>query len=103
MSIVVFWFQQSGSEFFPNMSEPKCRTFADDQMMEAYAFMGEKRKEVGTSNVCVSNEPAGLVGAKDAGGSVENGRLPNGEEYFLGEAPVTVTLSRCTGRPAGVE
>jgi hypothetical protein len=81
LSIVVFWIQKSPSEMFPAMAEPKCRTFRDDQMMEAYAFMGEKRTEVGTSNVTMSNEPEGMVGTKDAGGAVVDGKLPDGSDY----------------------
>jgi hypothetical protein len=81
MSIVIYWIQHNPSEMFPNFSEPKCRTFDDSKLSEAMAFMGEKRKEEGTSHVGMVNEPEGMVGAKDAGGSVKDGKLPDGSPY----------------------
>ncbi len=81
MSIVVFWIQRTPSEMFPNFSEPKCRTFADSALSEAISFMREKRTEEGTSHVGMVSEPEGMVGTKDAGGSVVDGKLPDGSAY----------------------
>jgi hypothetical protein len=81
MSIAIFWIQSSSSDMFPAMSEPKCRQFGDDQLSEAMTFMREKRTEVGVSHVGMVNEPEGMVGTKDAGGSVQDGKLPDGSAY----------------------
>ena len=81
MSIVVFWIKKSASEMFPGMSEPKCRTFSEERLAEALAFMGEKRQEGGVSHVGMVSEPEGMVGAKDVGGAVEDGKLPDGSDY----------------------
>jgi len=81
MSIVVFWIQHAPTEFLPGWAEPKCRTFTEDRLMDALSFMGEKRKEEGVTHVCMVSEPEGMVGAKDAGGSVEDGKLPDGSSY----------------------
>ena len=81
MSIVIFWIQRTPSEMFPNFSEPKCRTFDDHLMSEAMEFMRKKRTEDGVSHVGMVNEPEGMVGTKDAGGSVQDGKLPDGTPY----------------------
>jgi hypothetical protein len=79
MTTVVFWIQQTDIDAPPGMA--RFHLFRDDQLMDALAFMGEKRTEVGASHVCMVSEPEGMVGTKDAGGSVENGRLPDGTDY----------------------
>jgi len=81
MSIVIFWIQSSPSQLFPSMSEPKCRKFEETGLNEALSFMGTKRGEVGVSHVCMVSEPEGMVGAKDAGGAVQDGKLPDGSPY----------------------
>lgn len=81
MSIVVFWIQKSTSELFPGMSEPKCRTFNETALSEAMEFMRQKRVEPGASHVGMVSEPEGMVGAKDAGGAVQDGKLPDGSDY----------------------
>ncbi len=81
MSIAVFWIEPSASEFFPGMSQPMCKMFLDTEMMEAYAFMGEKRAAPGVTHVGVVNEPEGMVGTKDRGGAVVDGKLPDGSDY----------------------
>ncbi len=81
MSIVIFWIEASTSEFFPNMHQPMCRMFDETLLNEAMAFMREKRTESGVSHVGMVNEPAGMVGTKDAGGAVQDGKLPDGSPY----------------------
>ena len=81
MSIVVFWIQKSGSEMFPGMSEPKCRSFDEAELTKALSFIGEKRTEPGVSHVGMVSEPDGMVGTKDAGGAVQDGKLPDGSDY----------------------
>lgn len=81
MSIVVFWIEKSTSEFFPNMRQPGCRQFEESELNEAMSFMREKRTEDGVTHVGMVSEPEGMVGVKDAGGAVQDGKLPNGQPY----------------------
>ena len=66
---------------FPKFSEPRCRTFDEAALTVALDFMGEKRREEGVSHVGMVSEPDGMVGAKDAGGAVKDGKLPDGSDY----------------------
>lgn len=81
MGIVVFWLEPPASEFFGASATPKCKEFADSEMILAHAFMCEKRAQPRVSYVGVVSEPEGMVGTKDRGGAVTSGKLPNGDDY----------------------
>ena len=81
MSIVVFWLRQETSGAFSGETVSQHRTFASDQLVGALSFMSKKRQESHISHVGMVSEPEGQVGAKDAGGAVENGKLPDGTDY----------------------
>lgn len=81
MSIVVFWLQHPqgmNGNLYPTAD---FKSFQDTEMTEAMAFVREKRAAVGTSHVDMVNEPEGMVGTKDAGGAVQDGKLPDGSDY----------------------
>lgn len=81
MTIAIYWIQSSASELFPSMHEPKCKIFPETQLNEAMTFMREKRVQPGVSHVGMVSEPEGMVGTKDAGGAVKDGKLPDGTAY----------------------
>ena len=75
MSIVVFWVQKQCDQV------AHCQRFDDTELSDALSFMRTKRTQEGVSHVGMVNEPEGMVGAKDLGGEVKDGRLPSGEPY----------------------
>ena len=80
MSIVIFWIQPgSGEGLFPNMSEPKARTFKDLELKEALVFAEQQRK-AGMSHVCISTEHPDNVTLPGVD-SVEGGKTPDGQDY----------------------
>jgi hypothetical protein len=62
MSIIVYWIQETPSEMFPSMSEPKCKTFEASQLTEALAFTQKMRNEVGVHHVSLCSENPDNVG-----------------------------------------
>lgn len=80
MSIIIFWIEDTSTPTFPNFSEPKCRRFSDIQLTEALAFANAKRKEPTASYVVISSQSSDRVGQSGVD-SVEDGRLPNGDDY----------------------
>lgn len=76
MSQVVFWLIHTSAGTHSGF-----KRFDDDQSLEALSFMGQVRADPATSHVGIVSEPDGMVGAKDVGGSVDGGLLPNGEKY----------------------
>lgn len=80
MSIVIFWIQPgTGEGMFPNLSEPKARTFKDIELKEALVH-AEAMRKAGMRHVCISSEHPDSVTLPGVD-SVEGGLTPDGQEY----------------------
>ena len=80
MAIVVFWLEESNSEFFQGTVEPRYMSFTDIELTEALAFCQSKRKKHGVRHVCLSSENPNSVGMRGVDSVVE-GKTPDGHDY----------------------
>jgi hypothetical protein len=79
MSIIVYWIQPATSEMFPNMSEPRARSFRASELKEALDFCQQQRA-AGLRHVSLSSENADSIG-KPGVDSVVDGKTPDGHDY----------------------
>ena len=79
MSIVVYYM------FIDHDEPPIALQFTDGQLSEALEKVRELRSE-GFHHVVMSTQLDGQVGTNDTGGSVVDGKLPNGEKYEWSKA-----------------
>lgn len=79
MSMVVYWLQVEEE------GKRACfKEFGDEDLGAAMALVSELRS-TGQLNVCVSSEPAAMVG-KMGVEAVAGGKLPSGEQYDWSKA-----------------